>query len=144
MYAPEVTVTSVKDVVRTVGCSRIISELLDEFGYPDLDAPYEYRKGRCYSLALRYFAQRYRDGLVLVHGFPRLGGRGRLYGHGWVEVDGVTVWEPIHSVNVPVPLFYQAGAIDPEVAARWATPDAALATMLEHGTIGCWAPEDGL
>ena len=139
-------------------------------GGPPLDADPIDRQGWCYALALRTFVERPQglalgdsDTLTLVHGFPRLQVADRaLYGHGWVEVERVlrmpedlqgdwpdtlaSVWciDPIVDHALPREVYYRLGCIDPQHCRRWSDPQAVLATLLEDGNIGNWAPEDGL
>ena len=142
-----------------------------EEGGPPMDAPYSERRGWCYALALRAFVERpaifpQGDRVVvsLVHGFPRLQVPGRpIYGHAWVEIETEsklpaefvtkgwpetyttsTVYDPITNTTMPKPMYYRLGCIVEADNERWVDAKDVLDALLEYGTLGCWAPVEGL
>ena len=111
----------------------------------------EDRKGRCYELAARRIVglddERMPPNTILVHGYPTLTGgphKGHKYGHAWLEYTHPTmqqisfVWDAVHNVELPAPLYYAVGNINPDECVRYT--EAETRHMLRmHMTYGPWA-----
>jgi hypothetical protein len=79
----------------------------------------------------------------LVHGRPTLKVPPFIkYGHAWVEIDGVTVFDTEHHKEVPKELYYAVGNIDSEDCLVYTYSEMA-AHMRKHEHWGPWElPED--
>ena len=105
------------------------------------------RVGRCYEMAFRKLLSMENSHMwVLVHGYPRLtsndANRGRLYGHGWLEMAGhalgtCVVWDPTVDSTYAAPAYYRAGSINPEHCATWTLAEACSEAII-RGSVGCW------
>lgn len=119
-------------------------DTMNHRGFPQLDTPREQRGGWCYALALRQFIEKPYPGQELAHGFPRLEGYRELYGHAWIEIDRVVVWDPVLDSAFPADLYYREGAIDPSAITRWSSREDVLEAFLEAECVHNWAPVDCL
>lgn len=153
---------------------KAIKDIMDDNQLVALDAEHEERRGECYALALRYFAERpYPDHdavsiVALCHGYtrpnaPGLPSHDRLLGHAWVELTFVhtvpehmrekwgaaemsyaAVWEPITNAIVALPAYYAVNRIDPELVVRWTEPADVLDMLHTSAFVGVWADESQL
>lgn len=99
------------------------------------------RTGKCYALALSGLIRRAPWSATLVHGSiynAAYSEKGRI-GHGWLELEDGTVWEPVHGDLFEGPVWESYAS--PEYEARY-TKDDALHLMLTSGHSGPWTPAE--